>query len=134
MHAKLLLIFAALGLAAACGKERGALCGPGCLGPTAMLSVSPGEVIDSAPAASTAPRVTAVKVLNLGTGETAWRAHTLRNSPWLSVQPDSGTAGQSFNVSADPLGLAAGAYLDTVIVAAAQGDVIGVPVTFVLTP
>jgi hypothetical protein len=112
------------------------LCGPGC-GTGAILQVSPADSLtDSAVVGSTAPRVDTINIENKGDGDLRWSARVLHASPWLSLQPDTGTAGQSapLQVRADPTGLALGVYRDTVVVAASGSGVQEVPVVFRIHP
>ncbi|HEY6110759.1 MAG TPA: hypothetical protein VIV56_17785 [Gemmatimonadales bacterium] len=58
-------------------------------------------------------------------------------SPWLSLQPDTGTAGETpaLQVVADPSGLSVGVYTDTVVVEDRSGTgSLEVPVEFRITP
>jgi hypothetical protein len=80
--------------------------------------------------------VDTILIENKGDGDLRWTARALHASPWLSLQPDTGTAGQSppLQVS-DPTGLALGVYRDTVIVAAASGTGMPeVPIVFRIHP
>ena len=71
-----------------------------------------------------------VDVTNDGAGELLWRA-TLAHpgNQWLSVTPDTGTAGQGASplVGIDPTGLAFGVYQDTIYFAARAGRTAPVP-------
>lgn len=88
-----------------------------------MLRVSPESLLDSAAAGSTTPRVMTIEVTNVGGGELRWRAMIKHASPWLSLAPDTGTAGQTPapQLQANPTGLVVGSYRDTVIVEALAG-------------
>lgn len=102
-----------------------------------VAPAAPDSLADSAPVGSTAPRVDTILIENKGDGDLRWSAHSLHASPWLSLQPDTGTAGQSppLQVSADPTGLALGVYRDTVVVATASGaGTQEVPVVFRIHP
>ena len=115
-----------LSLAAACSQES---ISPG------MLSLSPDRLIDSAVVNDTAHRALTIHTENLGAGLLHWAASVKHASPWLSIQPDSGTAGiDSAVVWADPTGLAAGVYRDTVVVSANAGGTAQVPIAFVIVP
>jgi hypothetical protein len=59
-----------------------------------------------------------IEVMNDGSGALRWRAFLKHASPWLSMSPDTGTAGQSPapHLQANPTGLVVGIYRDTVIV------------------
>ena len=97
----------------------------------------PDSLADSAPVGSSVPRVDTILIENKGDGDLRWTARALHASPWLSLQPDTGTAGQSapLQVRADPMGLALGVYRDTVVVSASSGSgVVEVPVVFRILP
>jgi BACON domain-containing protein len=111
---RLLPFLSALCLAAACTDS---LCG--CTPPFgALLRVTPDRLLDSAVVGSTTPRVMTLEVMNDGGGELRWRATIKHASPWLSMAPDTGTAGQTPapQLQANPTGLVVGSYRDTVIV------------------
>ncbi len=82
------------------------------------LEVSPQRVVDSAALGSRAARVMTVAISNAVPGELAWSAMRLRASPWLSLSAASGTAPSTLHAAADPTGLAAGVYEDTIVVMA----------------
>lgn len=88
-----------------------------------VAPTAPDSLADSAVVGSTTPRVDTIIIENKGDGDLRWSAHVVHASPWLSLQPDTGTAGQTppLQVRADPTGLAVGVYRDTVIVTAASG-------------
>ena len=118
----------ALGLAAAA-------CRISDLGPpppqqvTGLLVVTD-SVVESAAVGSSTALVDTLGVRNVGGGSLSWTARTLHGSLWLTLQPDSGVAGSTLQVRADPTGLALGVYRDTVIVAASTGGEVGVSVLF----
>ncbi|HEY6109658.1 MAG TPA: hypothetical protein VIV56_12240 [Gemmatimonadales bacterium] len=58
------------------------------------------------------------EVINDGGGQLQWRAFLKHASPWLSMAPDTGTAGvtPAPQLQANPTGLVVGSYRDTVIV------------------
>ena len=105
-----------------------------------MLAVSPSApdvLLDSATVGTSTPRHSPVQITNAGGGILRWAASVKHASPWLSLQPDTGTAGLSptLQVVADPSGLAAGIYVDTVIVQDRGGSGSQeVPVEFRITP
>ncbi len=114
-------------------------CRAGLLGNGPLLFVDPAapdSLADSAPVGSTAPRVDTINIENKGDGDLRWTARALHTSPWLSLQPDTGTAGQTapLQVRSDPTGLALGVYRNTIIVAATSGGVQAVPVVFRIHP
>lgn len=99
----------------------------------AILRVNPDRLLDSAVVGSTTPRVMTLEVMNEGAGELRWRATIKHGSPWLSMTPDAGTAGQTPapQLQANPTGLVVGSYRDTVIVEALSGTgSMQVPVEF----
>ena len=59
-----------------------------------------------------------IEVMNEGGGALRWRAMIKHASPWLSLAPDTGTAGvtPAPQLQANPTGLVVGSYRDTVIV------------------
>lgn len=77
-----------------------------------------------------------IQIMNAGDGELRWTARVKHASPWLSLQPDTGTAGHSppLRLRADPTGLALGVYRDTVVVAGSRGGLQQVPVVFRIHP
>ena len=83
-----------------------------------ILRVTPNSLLDSAAVGSTTPRDMTIEVMNDGSGALRWRAFLKHASPWLSMSPDTGTAGQSPapHLQANPTGLVVGSYRDTVIV------------------
>src|SRR5512143_2297122 len=112
--------------AAACSQES---ISPG------VLALSPDKLIDSAVVSDTAHRALTIHTENLGAGLLHWVASVKHASPWLTIQPDSGTAGiDSAVVWADPAGLAAGFYRDTVVVSANAGGTAQVPIAFFIMP
>ena len=81
-----------------------------------ILSVSPLQVTDSAPAGSTAPRTLTVSVSSVASADgLAWSARIAQGSSWLHLTPLSGSAPDSVTLSLDPAGLAVGSYRDTLI-------------------
>lgn len=101
-----------------------------------LMDVEPPAVLDSATVGDTQPRVTILLVLNLGGSELRWRSRLVHAASWLSVRPDSGVAGlDSIVVEANPNGLAAGVYRDTIVVSVVAQAVAGtVPVEFRVQP
>ena len=130
---RLLPFLSALCLGGACTDS---LCG--CTpryGP--LLKVTPDMFLDSAAVGSTTPRVMTIEVINDGSGELRWRAFVRHASPWLTMTPDTGTAGvtPAPQLQANPTGLAVGIYRDTVIVADRAGTgSLQVPVEFRIYP
>ena len=104
-------LVAGLCLAGACDQ-------PVCCSHGPLLRVSPDRLSDSATVSSTTPRVMTLEVINDGGGELRWRAVIKHASPWLSMAPDTGTAGvtPAPQLQANPTGLVVGSYRDTVIV------------------
>lgn len=80
----------AICLTSACGDTDLCSCGR-----TELLRVSPDSFLDSAAVGSTIPRVMTIEVMNDGGGELRWRAMIKHASPWLSMAPDTGTAGMT---------------------------------------
>lgn len=116
---RLLPILSALCLAGACTDS---LCG--CTPPVGpLLSVTPDRLLDSAAVGSSTPKVMTIEIINAGGGALRWRAMIKHASPWLSLAPDTGTAGQTPapQLQANPTGLVVGSYRDTVIVEALAG-------------
>ena len=97
---------------------------------TGTLTVTPDSLVDSVSVGSTASRAMTIHTANLGDGELRWRAQVAIGSPWLTIQTDSGMAGESILVWANPTGLGVGVYRDTIIVATDAGSISRVPVTF----
>jgi hypothetical protein len=111
---------------AGCGQES---ISPG------ILAVSPDRLTDSAVVLSTAHRALTIHTENLGAGLLYWVATVKHASPWLTIQPTTGMAGvDSAVVWADPTGLAAGVYRDTVVVSADAGGTAQVPIAFFIMP
>lgn len=100
--------------------------------PLPQLVLSPDRLQDSALAGSSLPRVMTIHVTNTGAGALDWVAAIKHASPWAAIAADKGTAGRdSVLIWADPLGLAAGDYEDTVVVEARTGTAsIEVPLDF----
>lgn len=119
-------IVAALSVAAAaaCSHVRGDLVSIG------LLDLSPESLADSVPVGSTVPRAMTIHTRNLGGGELQWVARVLNGSPWLSLQTNSGVAGDSVLVWADPTGLAVGVYRDTIVVTSDAGGSAKVSIVF----
>jgi BACON domain-containing protein len=123
-------LVAGLCLASACDQ-------PLCCSHGSLLKVSPDRLSDSAAVGSTTPRVMTIEVVNDGGGELRWRATIKHASPWLSMAPDTGTAGQTPapQLQENPTGLAVGSYRDTVIVEDRSGaGSLAVPVEFRIYP
>ena len=102
-----------------------------------FLTLDRYSLVDSAAVGSTVPRLDTIQIRNDGGGELQWTARVLHASPWLTLQPDTGTAGQSapLQVRTDPTGLALGVYRDTVlVVATSKGSTLEVPVVFRIHP
>src|SRR5512143_1550663 len=113
-------------VAAACSQES---ISPG------VLALSPDKLIDSAVVSDTAHRALKIHTENLRVGLLHWVASVKHASPCLTIQPDSGTAGiDSAVVWADPTGLAAEVYRDTVVVSANAGGTAQVPIAFFIMP
>lgn len=129
---RLLPFLSALCLAGACTDS---LCG--CTPRVGLLRVTPDRLLDSAAVGSTTPRVMTLEVINDGGGALRWRATIKHASPWLSMAPDTGTAGltPAPQLQANPTGLVVGSYRDTVIVEdrAGTGSLM-VPVEFRIYP
>lgn len=83
-----------------------------------MLRVSPQSLLDSASVGSSTLKIMTLEIVNEGGGELRWRAMIKHASPWLSMSPDTGTAGltPAPHLQANPTGLVVGSYRDTVIV------------------
>ncbi len=65
---------------------------------TALLVVEPAapdSLKASSALGSVAPQVRPINVKNDGGGDLHWRAFVKNNSPWVTLDPDSGTAGQT---------------------------------------
>lgn len=114
-------------LAAACQE-------PGCCidpSPGPLLVVAPDRLLDSATVGSSTPQVMALDITNAGDGQLRWQVIAKHASPWLTLQPDTGTAGlASPHVLANPSGLAVGVYRDTIAVSGNTAAVWVVPVEF----
>lgn len=129
---RLLPFLSGLCLAGACTDS---LCG--CTPVGQLLRVTPVMLLDSASVGSTTPRVMTFEVMNDGGGQLRWRAFLKHASPWLSMAPDTGTAGQTPapQLQANPTGLVVGSYRDTVVVADRAGTgSLEVPVEFRIYP
>jgi len=92
------------------------------------LQVTPREVRDSALAGTTAPRQSSLQVTNGG----SWSA--TNDSPWIGVDPTSGSGHRSVTIALNPQRLRPGAYAGSVTVSAteAAGSPVMIPVTFVI--
>src|SRR5688572_675510 len=100
------------------------------------LEVSRQRWVDSAAHGSRAPRTMTVGISNAAAGELAWTATRLGLSPWLSLAAASGTAPGTLDATADPRGLGAGVYEDTIVVTArspARGEA-RIAIQFVIHP
>ena len=84
---------------------------PGRIG---ALQLSSNEVVDSARAGSTAPRVAKV-VLGVDGATLRWSVDAANASAWLHPEATTGVAPDTLSVSLDPGGLAAGVYRDTLV-------------------
>ncbi len=103
-------------------------------GRVGTLQVSLAELVDSAQAGSTAPRVLAVAV-TIDAGEGRWSVGAAQASSWLRPSVTTGMAPDTLSVMLDPSGLAAGTYRDTLVFSASipvTGPV-RVPVAFNVT-
>jgi hypothetical protein len=101
-----------------------------------VLEVSPLRFADSAALGSRAARVMTLTISKTAAGELAWTATRLGASPWLSLGAASGTAPGTLAAAADPTGLAAGVYSDTIVVMArspARGEA-RIPIQFAIHP
>lgn len=104
---------------------------------SSVLSVSPDRLLDSAAVGSSTSKLMAIEIMNQGGGELRWRATIKHGSPWLTMAPDTGTAGltPAPQLQANPTGLVAGSYRDTVVVADRAGTgTLAVPVEFRIFP
>jgi len=121
-----LSLLAVLGLLA-CGTKPFDQCG-GCA--EAGFGVAPGDVVDTATDTSAA-QLDRIHVYDFGSGDLLWRATLQQPAAWLTLQPDSGFAGDSvLTLRLDPTGLAVGTYNDSVLVAGQKVfDVVAVSVT-----
>jgi uncharacterized protein YjdB len=99
-----------------------------------VLTVTPDAIRDSALAGSTAPIKRILTIANTASGTITW--NVTKRSTWLSLGAITGSAPPSATdtLTLSPIGLAAGVYVDTVIVNG--GAVLGSPdttfVTFVI--
>jgi hypothetical protein len=103
---------------------------------TGSLSVSPRELTDSAAEGSIALRTTSVTVGASGAAALPWQAAVRQQSTWLRLGSSSGMAPGPLTLSADPQGLAAGTYRDTIALTRTDmtaGQVL-VPVAFEIQP
>ncbi len=106
----------------------------------ALLCVTPAPgttLLDSAPVGSTARRATLIGINNCGGSELKWNAEIQGSSPWVVVQPDSGTAGQGppVNVVFNPTGLAVGPHNEVAVVnSPASSAAQEVPLLFTVYP
>jgi hypothetical protein len=73
----------------------------------------------SAQAGGAAPAAQTLAVSNPGSGSLAWTATKVLGAAWLTLAPTSGTAPTTITSSIILSGLAAGAYRDTILIAAA---------------
>ena len=115
-------------LCASCGGQHSQL---------RVVPSAPDVLLDSATVGSTTRQLKPVEVINDGGGLLRWAATIKHSSPWLSLEPDTGTAGlpPTLRVSLDPGGLGMGAYRDTVIVRDRTGaGTVEVPVDFRIIP
>lgn len=87
-----------------------------------ILATNPANLVASVTVGSSTPQAMVFHVLNLGNGTLQWSARFAKTSAWLTMQPSSGEAGDSVVVWANPTGLAAGIYMDTVIVTSSAGS------------
>ncbi|MGA2384408.1 MAG: invasin domain 3-containing protein, partial [Gemmatimonadales bacterium] len=78
------------------------------------LKLAPLQLVDSAMAGSTAPRVTAV-ALTIGGEAVSWSVKTVLGSPWLRPTVTTGAAPDTLSIAMDPTGLAAGVHRDTLV-------------------
>src|SRR3990172_9884590 len=82
--------------------------------PPGTLAVTPPQLVDSAHAGSTAPRVLTVGVE--GSGEALpWVARSVLGSAWLSLSATAGTLPDTLSLALDPTRLAVGVYRDTLV-------------------
>ena len=88
-----------------------------------VAPASPDSLKDSSAFGSTAPRIDPVNIENKGDGDLQWTARLKHLSPWVTLDPDTGTAAQTppLQVIFDPSGLDSGVYQDTVTVSARSG-------------
>ncbi|HSD31080.1 MAG TPA: Ig-like domain-containing protein [Gemmatimonadales bacterium] len=83
-----------------------------------VVPVAPDSLKASSALGSAAPQVAPIEVINDGGGELRWRAFLKHSSPWVTLDPDTGTAGQTPTLRAifHPSGLVLDEYEDTVVV------------------
>ena len=107
----------------------------------ALLCVNPSApdtLRDSAAGGSASARTDAIAISNCGAGDLRWTAFVNLGSPWLSIVPDSGTAGLGDappEIVFNPFALDTGVYHETVIVNSTTGSgAAEIPVSFYVHP
>jgi hypothetical protein len=105
------------------------------------LDVSPLLVNLNSMEGSTNPLLRPVTIRNAGGSPLDWTATIGNSSPWLSVTPTSGTGippggtvSPAFQIIADPTGLVAGDYLDTVVIGGNASNGVTIVVGFSILP
>lgn len=99
-----------------------------------VLSVTPTELLFEGEEGGTNNVIQNVYIANTGAGDLNWTASF--SAAWLSVDPTSGTNGDTLSVSVDLTGLMADTYIDTIMISApgADNSPQGVVVTLNVTP
>jgi hypothetical protein len=98
-----------------------------------ITPVSPDTLRDSAPVGSAAHRASVIDISNCGGGsELNWNANTKSSSPWVVIQPDSGTAGLGppVEVIFNPTTLDTGMHYETAVVNAPAVGTQELPLSF----
>lgn len=100
----------------------------------AILDVSPGLIEVTVPEGSDT-QMRNLSIMNAGVGPLTWSIDPNQLESWLSVSPGVGAAPANVQVNLSPAGLAAGLYVDTIVVASAQASnsPVGVPVLLTIT-
>jgi len=90
--------------------------------PVASIGLDPGLLAFTAVEAGSNPASQTLTITNEGDAELNWTASILHGSPWLSIDPTSGTDDGAVTVAVDITGLVADTYEDTIVVADPAAD------------
>ena len=103
-------------------------------GRVGTIEVTMAQLVDSARLGSTAPVVRAVPIA-VSFGAQPWTSSALLGSSWIQIVTTSGTAPDTLTVILNPIGLAAGAYQDTLVITPSgpTSEPHRVPIVFTVT-
>lgn len=101
--------------------------------PDRVLAAAPSKVDLAAQLGSTAPQPGEVAITSLRNDSVGWTARRVGSGDWLDLETNAGATPGSLHLVADPTGLNAGVYRDTIVVSPTDPDLAPLRVPVALT-